>query len=65
MEINNEFSIGQMVFLVTDLTQTPHIVIAIEVTGTGKKEEIVYILSLNGNLIRCYGIELTANSFKL
>lgn len=56
MIINNEFEIGQIVFLKTDKDQEPRIIISIEVFAAG---ELLYSLKCGIATSSHYGFEMS------
>lgn len=55
MKINNEFSIGQKVYLVADAEQLERMVVYIVVTPIG----LLYGVSVNGDTDDYYSLELS------
>lgn len=56
MNIDNKYDIGEIVYLVTDIENTPRIVVSIEIT----KRELVYNVYAGALSSRHYEFEMSA-----
>jgi len=57
MIIDNEYEIGEMVYIKTDIDQYLCIITNILIS----KNEIIYFVTRNTETIRCYEFEITKN----